>query len=217
METSESNITVKGFIPKDYILNVERQDLDETSKKFEDVEEFEDATIYLAYDIKIMNDDLEYQPKDFYQTVNVSVESKDVLDGKVLGKSIGVIHIKENEDEILFEKINVEDKTVDSVDFITNEFSEYVIMALAARQDNYILIDDYESDANYYQGRSYTDDMAGVKNNKYNDLAKVNINYYGYDYTDDFSAVETLTYTTGSATFSPTETDANPYRNYIWN
>lgn len=214
METSESNITVKGFIPKDYILNVERQDLDETSKKFEDVEEFEDATIYLAYDIKIMNDDLEYQPKDFYQTVNVSVESKDVLDGKVLGKSIGVIHIKENEDEILFEKINVEDKTVDSVDFITNEFSEYVIMALAARQDNYILIDDYESDANYYQGRSYTDDMAGVKNNKYNDLAKVNINYYGYDYTDDFSAVETLTYTTGSARFSPTETDANPYRNY---
>ena len=74
METSESNITVKGFIPKDYILNVERQDLDETSKKFEDVEEFENATIYLAYDIKIMNDDLEYQPKDFYQTVNVSVE-----------------------------------------------------------------------------------------------------------------------------------------------
>lgn len=213
-DLDNSIINVSGFIPDGYYLSVESLDVNQMATLTDDVKEFEGADVLLLYDIKITNGTSEYQPKEYNQIVNVSVESNTALEGKIVGRPIGVVHIKETETEIVFEKIDIATKTTNSVDFITNEFSEYAIMAYAIIQDDAVTIDDYESDKNYYTGKNYTDEMVGTDQGKYKDLATVEINYYGYNPTDNFSEIETVTLTNSSQAFTTSEANVNGYRNY---
>ncbi|MBQ7410585.1 MAG: hypothetical protein IJW20_04290 [Clostridia bacterium] len=213
-DLDNSIINVSGFIPDGYYLSVESLDVNQMTTLTEDVKEFEGADVLLLYDIKIVNGTAEYQPKEYNQIVNVSVESNTALEGKLIGRPIGIVHIKETETEIVFEKIDIATKTTNSVDFITNEFSEYAIMAYAIIQDDAVTIDDYESDKNYYTGKNYTDEMVGTDQGNYKDLATVEINYYGYDPTDNFSEIETVTLTNANQAFTTTEANSNGYRNY---
>lgn len=213
-DLENSIINVSGFIPDGYYLSVESLDVNQMTTLTNDVKEFEGADVLLLYDIKIINGTSEYQPKEYNQIVNVSVESNTALEGKITGRPIGVVHIKETETEIVFEKIEIATKTTNSVDFITNEFSEYAIMAYAIIQDDVVTIDDYESDKNYYIGKNYTDEMAGTDQGNYKDLATVEINYYGYNPTDNFSEIETISLTNASQAFSTTEETVSDYRNY---
>ena len=99
-ETAESNIVVKGFVPKDYLLNVVNEDPTEIQKLMEDMEEFKNTTVLAAYDITIMKEELEYQPVEFNQFVNVAITSKEKLESnEIIKKDIEMIHINETEEE----------------------------------------------------------------------------------------------------------------------
>lgn len=183
-DLDNGQVKVIGYIPDGYYLNVNSKDNNEIKLLMEDVEEFINSDVLLAYDITITNGTEDFQPKDYYQTTTVSITSSTALEGNLNGTSIGIVHIKEDEEEIKFEKINVQNKTNDTVEFVTDEFSDYAIMAYAAVQPDSITVYDYDSDYNYYYGKNYTDEMAGTNQEIYTDdtLAKVTINYYGYDY-----------------------------------
>lgn len=184
-ETAESNIAVKGFVPKDYLLNVKNEDVKEIQVLMDDVDELENITVIAAYDIKITKDDLEYQPIEFNQFVNVAITSKEKLENnKIIDKDIEMFHIDETDEEIVFEKIKVSNKTIDTVECETNEFSRYAITEIDAVSATQITVNNYDNDYNYYMGLNYTEDMKGRETNDFytkSNLARVIINYYGHN------------------------------------
>lgn len=209
-DLGEALVKLTGFIPAGYYLNVTPEDINAITELKADTEELKDSEVLLAYDIKILNGDKEYQPVDYFQTVNVEITSAVQLAGKIDNKPVEVVHIAEDteKNEIRFEKISLAEKQTDKIEFITNEFSTYAVLAYSAIQDEYVNVYDYDSDYNYYMGKNYTDNMAGTNQNKYTDdnLAKVTINYYGYDYSKNINESRTFnitpTWSAGRATTS---------------
>lgn len=95
-EDNSVNVKVTGYIPLNYALNIVPQDLNQISELKSDVEELDEAEVLLAYDIKIISGEQEYQPKDYYQTVEVEINSTEKLAGKIKTVPVQVIHIAEN-------------------------------------------------------------------------------------------------------------------------
>lgn len=118
------------------------------------------------------------------------------------------------ENLINFEKIGLAEKTEDTVEFITNEFSTYAIFAYSSIQDDKVNIYDYDSDYNYYMGKNYTDNNAGTNQKLYtaDNLAEVTINYYGYDYSKDIH--ETRTFNIVPTWSNQSNQNSGGYRNY---
>lgn len=209
-DLGEALVKLTGFIPAGYYLNVTPEDINAITELKADTEELKDSEVLLAYDIKILKGDKEYQPVDYFQTVNVEITSAVQLAGKIDDKPVEVVHIAEDteKNEIRFEKISLAEKQTDKIEFITNEFSTYAVLAYSAIQDEYVNVYDYDSDYNYYMGKNYTDNMAGTNQNKYTDdnLAKVTINYYSYDYSKNINESRTFnitpTWSAGRATTS---------------
>ena len=209
-DLGEALVKLTGFIPAGYYLNVTPEDINAITELKADTEELKDSEVLLAYDIKILKGDKEYQPVDYFQTVNVEITSAVQLAGKIDDKPVEVVHIAEDteKNEIRFEKISLAEKQTDKIEFITNEFSTYAVLAYSAIQDEYVNVYDYDSDYNYYMGKNYTDNMAGTNQNKYTDdnLAKITINYYSYDYSKNINESRTFnitpTWSAGRATTS---------------
>ena len=195
----QAQIKATGYIPLGANLNIVKEDINSIVELKSDVEELKDSDVLLAYDIKIMDGEKEFQPKDYFQTVQVEIVSQTQLAGKINNVPVEVIHIAENpeKNEINFEKISLAEKNEDNIEFITNEFSTYAVLAYAQIQDDYVYLYDYDSDYNYYMGKNYTDNNKGENQNIYNDsnLAKVTINYYGYDYTENIHETKTFSVT----------------------
>ncbi len=181
-ESAEAKIVVTGYMPAGYALNVKAEDINEIEELKADVEELKDTKVLAAYDIKILNEEVEYQPKDYYQTVNVAITSKEKFQDNLIGKTIEVLHINENEEEILFEKINVSNKTTDTVECVTNEFSRYAVIKVDEITPNRVLVNNYDNDYNFYMGKNYTENFEG-REVPYteNDFAEVTVNYYSYN------------------------------------
>lgn len=180
-----SQVKVTGYIIDGYTLNVVEKNVTEIQNSIADVSDFEGAKVLIGHDITITNGTNNYQPKDYYQIVTVTITSSTALEGHIVGNQVGAVHIKETENTINFEKINLSNKDANYVEFLTNEFSTYAIFEYPAIQTDSVTIYDYDSDYNYYMGRNYTDGMVGTNQNKYTDdnLAKVTVNYYSYDYS----------------------------------
>ena len=180
-----SQVKVTGYIIDGYTLNVAEKNVTEIQNSIADVSDFEGAKVLIGHDITITNGINNYQPKDYYQIVTVTITSSTALEGHIVGNQVGAVHIKETENTINFEKINLSNKDANYVEFLTNEFSTYAIFEYPAIQTDSVTIYDYDSDYNYYMGRNYTDGMVGTNQNKYTDdnLAKVTVNYYSYDYS----------------------------------
>lgn len=215
-DLGEALVKLTGFIPAGYYLNVTPEDINAITELKADTEELKDSEVLLAYDIKILNGDKEYQPVDYFQTVNVEITSAVQLAGKIDDKPVEVVHIAEDteKNEIRFEKISLAEKQTDKIEFITNEFSTYAVLAYSAIQDEYINVYDYDSDYNYYIGKNYTDNMVGTNQNKYTDanLAKVTINYYSYDYSKNINEARTFSITPNWSSGNPT--NSGGYRIY---
>lgn len=198
-EDNSVNIKVTGYIPLEYSLNVTSQDDNTINELREGVKEFEESDILVAYDIKIVNGEKEYQPKDYYQIVQVEFNSEEQFSGKIKKVPVQVVHIAENdaENSINFEKISLQDKTEDTLEFSANEFSTYVVFTSSSIQKDKINIYDYDSDYNYYTGKNYTDNDEGINQKNYTDdtLAKVTVNYYGYDYSKNLDEQTTFSIT----------------------
>ncbi len=174
-----------SIVKKEAEENVEIQNAD-ADKKDKDTESKENDSLIID----------EYQPEDFNQTIEISISSKEELDGKLNGGTIIPVHVKKTTEEMtndegetyesenyIFDQINVKDTTNDSINFYTDSFSTFMVLKVKAITENSITIDDTISDKNYYTGKNYTDNDAGTNQNLYtsSNEVKVTLNYYGYD------------------------------------
>ena len=192
-------IKVTGFVPLDYYLDVKKEDNNKIEELKADVEELPNSSVLIAYDIKITNGENEFQPVDYYQDVNVSITSEKDFTNNLMGNSISIVHIIENEEnnEIIFERIAVANKTEDTIECIANQFSTYAVVKVDVYTPTQVTANNYDNDYNYYIGRNFTDDISGVDSKKYTDdtLAEVTVNYYSYDYSKNINEPEDLTIT----------------------
>lgn len=200
---TSGEITITGYIPKDYYLSVTSVSSDDLLGKLSGLNEFKEASVLVGYDLKILDDaGNQYQPKDYQQGITVNVTSNTYLKGKMEGNSIEAIHFKETDTQEIIERIAIINETENSIEFITDEFSEYAVVAHPPITPDTVTIDDYKADYNYYKGLNYTSTMNGTDQGTYKDsnLAKVKINYYSYDYdknlygNNDLETTETWTY-----------------------
>lgn len=199
-------IKLTCYTPLGYYLDVKDEDVNNIQELKSDVESLAKSETVLAYDIKITNGEKEYQPEDYYQVATVSITKPEVVDFKSNSHSLQLLHIKENEEEVAFEKMEMTKVENDGFEFLTNEFSIYAVILYAVDQGDLITINDYESDKNYYLGRNYTDYMAGYDTKRYTEdnLAQVNINYYSYDPDQNLNTPKSFTTDNCKWEFNPT-------------
>ena len=197
-ETSNSEIVVTGYIPFDYYLNVQDVEKAEMEKLIADMEEFKDSKVLAAYDIKIVKDENEYQPSEYNQYVNVAITSKENLENNlIIDKEIEIVHVDETEEEIIFEKLIVSNKTIDTVECETNAFSRYAVLETNSFQDDQIIVNNYDNDYNYYMGLNYTENFVGREESELytkENLAKVTLNYYSYDRNISYKSLNATSY-----------------------
>ena len=207
-KNNENIIKVMGYMPEKAELKVTEIKKEDVENKIRDMSKEDNLSVNLnvAYDIKIVVDENEYEPEFFDEEVTVLIEG-------IKNKNINIWHIKDNDS---VEKINQEEQK-DKIKFKTNSFSIYGIEEVnenesteqpsedqpniednskktikavrapaRATGDSTLVIDDYDSDYYYYKGQNYTSTIAGTFVNNYPDsnLAKVTINYHGYALAD---------------------------------
>lgn len=228
-------IKLTCYTPLGYYLDVKEEDVNKIEELKTGAEEIENSETVLAYDIKITNGEKEFQPEEYYQVANVSITKPETVDFKSNSHSLQLLHIKETEDTIDFEKLPMSNIENDSFEFVTNEFSIYAVILYAADQGDAVTINDYESDKNYYLGKNYTDYMAGYDTGRYTEdnLTQVNINYYSYDPDINLNQTESVIldncnwsfnssvdhdyagWTIASSKYTITTTVQNPDNSYI--
>lgn len=191
----DSIVTLTCYTPLGYYLDVKEEDTKQIDELKSDVEEIAKSSTVLAYDIKITDGKNEFQPEEYYQVATVSITKPETVDFKSNSHSLQLLHIKETDDTIDFQKMPMSNVESDSFEFSTDEFSIYAVILYAADQGTSVTINDYESDKNYYLGKNYTDYMAGYDTGRYTEdnLAQVNINYYSYDPDINLNQTETIT------------------------
>lgn len=195
IEKSPSNlaeIQVIGYAPIDYKLVITEADKNDINAKKSNVvengkkdEALAESTILCAYDFNIQKDGEIFDTVKYGQSYIVKITSSE-LENKISGNNISIIHLAlENGLDVIYD-IPIKSKETNFVEFETDSFSPYAVLAYPAITGETITIDDYLSDYNYYKGRDYTDEMKGELQNKYTDdkLAKIKINYYSYNYND---------------------------------
>ena len=184
-ETADSNISIDGYIPEGYSLKVNKEDENQIKEMMSGLDEFKNTKVLAAFDITIEGPEGSYQPSEFGEVVEISITSKEKLENNlIINKDIEIIHIKETAEDILFERIELSNKTSDSVSCKADEFSSYAVIEENAITDTSITVNNYAQDFNYYMGVNRTENMVGRSpSNYYNNdnLAKVTINYYGYN------------------------------------
>ena len=214
-DLGKSKVLISGYVPYGSILNATAEDNNAIKNDMADLDEFASTNVVWAYDLVIKyGDDLVYQPKDHNQASKVTIIS-DELKTQISKRALGVVHIDESESSINYEKIALVYKGENDIEFVTNEFSPYVLLEYPPIQKDSVTVYDYEADKNYYIGKNYTDGMAGYNQNKYTDdnLIKVNVNYYSYDPQVVTGTDRTMTISNVTATVG-TRTDTGGYRHY---
>ena len=118
----DKNITVEGYMPADAILTVEVASEEKTKEALKDVLN-KDITYKIAYDIKLLSNEKEYNPTDFDENVKVSISGVDAIDKE--NQKYKVVHI-DNENKIEeIEKIELKDN---EVVFDASSFSTYALL-----------------------------------------------------------------------------------------
>lgn len=118
----DKNITVEGYMPADAILTVAVANEEKTKEALKDVLN-KDITYKIAYDIKLLSNEKEYNPTDFDENVKVSISGVDAIDKE--NQKYKVVHIN-NENKIEeIEKIELKDN---EVVFDASSFSTYALL-----------------------------------------------------------------------------------------
>ena len=118
----DKNVTVEGYMPADAILTVEVASEEKTKEALKDVLN-KDITYKIAYDIKLLSNEKEYNPTDFDENVKVSISGVDAIDKE--NQKYKVVHIN-NENKIEeIEKIELKDN---EVVFDASSFSTYALL-----------------------------------------------------------------------------------------
>ena len=117
-KTEKNSIIISGYMPQNAIIKTTEVDIQEVENKIKDKTQNE-VKLQIAYDIKIVVDDKEYEPNEFDENVKVQITDID-------SKNINVWHIKDDEN---VEKMNFE-KVEEVAKFYTKRFSIYGIEVL---------------------------------------------------------------------------------------
>ncbi len=118
----DKNITVEGYMPENAILLVANVNEEQTKDALKDVLN-KDITYKVAYDIKLLSNEKEYNPTDFDENVKVSISGVDTIDKE--NQKYKVVHI-DNENKVEeIDKIELKDN---EVVFDASSFSTYAIL-----------------------------------------------------------------------------------------
>jgi len=114
-------VKIKGYMPLDAKVKVEeakQEEIDKIKQEYESVK----VTLKVAYDIKIITGNKEYEPSEIDKNVEVIISGIEELSNKT--QKHKVIHVK---DETL-EEINEVKTKNDEISFETDSFSTYAVL-----------------------------------------------------------------------------------------
>ena len=117
-EISNRRIQIEGYMPLNStveVIEIKKEEIEEELNQFL----INNVNLKTAYDIKIMNNGLEYQPTDYNENIKVTITN--ISDEE--NKNYRIVHIDEKSEEIK----NVE-KIGENLSFETNQFSIYAVL-----------------------------------------------------------------------------------------
>ena len=198
-------LSILGYMPADTRLEADKNDF--SDYKDEILNNYSGFNLIDSYKLKlILDNNEEYIPKDNKQIVKVEILINQNLKYNILelqNKKLQQIKdIEIDGDKIRFETdelktyfileekqkeqimpISEGESDLQSDDGILNDEIELLADTINT-ENSKLIINDYETDKNYYSGLNYTENDSRTNTKKYtkNNLKKVTINYYGYDY-----------------------------------
>lgn len=192
-------ICVSGYMPFDTQIKVENTDISNIENQIK--QSYQDCVIYGNYNIKLSTNDEDYNPKKYEQKLNIEFtvdENKKYNLLEVQDETIQEIKdFKADSDKIIIETDEIKtylilenqpkEEQTNNEDEVQNDetvFSDEVLVESDDTDDSILVIDDYDSDKNYYTGLNYTENESKVNSGIYPEskLRKVTVNYYGYNY-----------------------------------
>ena len=120
-EIESHKITLTGFMPNNAKIKVEKADAEKVEETIKPHMK-EKTNLEVAYDIKIMLGEKEYEPKDIDETIKVTISGLQ----KDENKKYRVIHI-DNQNKT--EEVQNVEKIENIVTFKANEFSTYALLS----------------------------------------------------------------------------------------
>ena len=222
-ETEKNRIIISGYMPQNAMIRATEVDVVEVENKIKDKTE-KDVKLQVAYDIKIVVDDKEYEPNEFDQDVKVEITGLE-------NENINIWHIKddENVEKVIYEKVE------ELAKFYTRHFSIYGIEVV--EETNSLLEEDIKNEneienektneiANENKEEPVKEEAKGgplraPASNLPDSTLVINdytsdYNYYmGKNYTDNITGVNSETYSSSNLVsvtvnyhgFAPGETD----------
>ena len=129
---NNNNIKIDGYMPYDAQIKIEERNNEEVEKELEKYMS-EKTTLKVAYDIKIISEEKEYEPNEFDENMKVTITGIDPIDEE--NQKYRVMHIeKENIQEV----IKIETKE-NGVSFEAESFSTYAVMLESLEEDAPVL------------------------------------------------------------------------------
>ncbi len=116
------NISVKGYMPADATISVETANKEKTKETLKDILN-NDITYQIAYDIKLLSNEKEYNPTDFDENVKVTITGVEPIDTE--NQKYKVVHINDENKVEEIEKIELKDN---EVTFDASSFSTYAVL-----------------------------------------------------------------------------------------
>lgn len=116
------NISVKGYMPADATISVETANEEKTKETLKDILN-NDITYQIAYDIKLLSNEKEYNPTDFDENVKVTITGVEPIDTE--NQKYKVVHINDENKVEEIEKIELKDN---EVTFDASSFSTYAVL-----------------------------------------------------------------------------------------
>lgn len=120
-EIDTNKITISGFMPESAQIKVENSNLEQV-KDITKEHINDKINLKIAYDIKIIFEEKEYEPTDFDENVEVTISGIDINSNE----KYKVIHIDDKNETDEIKNVQV---TENSVIFKANEFSTYALLS----------------------------------------------------------------------------------------
>ena len=112
-------VTLSGYMPEDAevkVREIKKEEIEENIRDYLD----EKTTLQIAYDIKIISEEKEYEPEEFDENIDVKILG---IDNNLQYK---VLHIDNDKNTNQIEDVEKED---DEIKFTANQFSTYALLS----------------------------------------------------------------------------------------
>ena len=137
-EIDNNKVTITGYLPSDAVIEIKIADYTKVEQQLKDYIN-EKNNLQLAYDIKIISGEKEFEPNELGEEVEVTIQGINSEDNK----TYKVIHINDDQSENVentdkdensennekIEEIEEVETTKDGIKFKANEFSTYAVLS----------------------------------------------------------------------------------------